>query len=119
MNLSGLIIILYLNILHIKMNKPDLTCTVNGTKNLSERNINVLVISRDSCSECDELIKNLMSLKMKSPEIRLEVLNIDSEEIKPADFPFIVYITPALLVNGKLKCYGSPSLDKIKKIISN
>lgn len=109
------------NNLQINMNKPNLTCGKEGTEieTHPEGIINVQVISRDNCSDCDELIKNIISLKKDSPEIKLEVLNIDSEEIKQADIPFIVYITPALLVNGKLKCYGNPSPDKLKKILSN
>jgi hypothetical protein len=109
------------NNLQINMNKPNLTCGIEetGIENYSEEIMNVLVISRDNCSECDELIKNVMSLKKDSPEIKFEVLNIDGEEIKNADIPFIVYITPALLVNGKLKFYGNPSPDKLKKFLSN
>lgn len=109
------------NNLQINTNKPNLTCSKEqtGIEIHPEGIINVLVISRDNCNECDGLIKNVISLKKDSPVIKLEVLNIDSEEIKQADIPFIVYITPALLVNGKLKCYGSPSPDKLKKFLSN
>jgi hypothetical protein len=90
-----------------------------GMNNLHERKIDVLIISRDNCSDCDELIQNMKSLQIDSPKFNLEILNIDSEDVSRADIPFIVYITPALLVNGKLKCYGSPSPDKLKNFISN
>jgi Thioredoxin domain len=104
------------------MNKPYLSCCEGEPKKeiVQRTKIEVLVISSDNCRECDKLVQNIMSLQKDIAGIELTVFNIDrGEDIHSMSIPIKVYITPALFVNGRLKYYGNPSQDKMKKFLSN
>lgn len=77
--------------------------------------INVILITSDNCEECDALANKLRKLMNTVMCFNLNVLNMNdynsSEGLK-------IFITPALIVNGKLQFYGNVPENKLYKILS-
>jgi len=104
------------------MDKLYLDCKEKnmGTEAVRLMKIEVLVVLRNDCKDCDELVKNLELLSKDISGIKLVIFNLDkADKTNTYDIPIKVFITPALFVNGKLKCYGSVSVEKLKKSFLN
>jgi predicted thioredoxin/glutaredoxin len=86
---------------------------------INTKKVKVLVVTRDNCKDCDELIKKLQSLDKVMAGIELVIYNLSNighSESHP-EIPVRVIITPALFINGRLKHYGDISSEKLKKFI--
>ena len=80
-----------------------------------EHNIlNVLLIISDDCEECDALEIKLRKLSKKMFCFNLSVFKANEfnleEEMK-------IFITPALIINGKLQFYGDVPVNKLNEVL--
>lgn len=80
-----------------------------------EHNIlNVLLIISDDCEECDALEIKLRRLSKKVFCFKLSVFKANEfnqkEEMK-------IFITPALIINGKLQFYGDVPVNKLNEVL--
>lgn len=85
------------------------------------KTVKVLVVTRDNCKDCDELVRKLHSLEKAEPGIELVIYNLSniSHTNVHTEIPVKVIITPALFINGRLKHYGDISSEKLKKSLFN
>jgi predicted thioredoxin/glutaredoxin len=82
---------------------------------IAEHNIlNVLLITSDNCEECDALEIKLRRLAKRILCFKLNVFKANDFNIKEE---MKIYITPALIINGKLQFYGDVPENKLKEIL--
>ncbi|MBL7128780.1 MAG: thioredoxin family protein [Ignavibacteria bacterium] len=80
-----------------------------------EHNIlNVLLITSDNCEECDVLETKLRRFAKKMLCFKLSVLKTNDFNLKEK---IKIFITPALIINGKLQFYGDVLENKLKEIL--
>ena len=71
-----------------------------------------LIVS-DNCEVCDRAKVVLSKIHLDFPEIAVEIIHIDAYNDRK------ISITPALLINNKLFCYGDMDEMRLnKKIVS-
>ena len=71
------------------------------------------LILSDNCEACDRAKITLNKIKLKYPQVTVETIHINSFNGRR------VSITPALLVNNKLFCYGDIDEMRLNKKIAS
>jgi len=80
-----------------------------------EHNIlNILLITSDNCEECVALEIKLRGLAKKMLCFKLSVLKANDFNLKEE---MKIFITPALIINGKLQFYGDVPENKLNEIL--
>lgn len=71
------------------------------------KKMNLTLVVADHCQVCNRVEKHLLKIKSQYSQISLSVININ--DLKNSK----ISITPALLVNDELYCYGDIDEKKL------
>ena len=83
--------------------------------NVKQNIISVILITSDNCEECDALENKLRKLMNTVLCFKLNVLKMNDYNSSKG---LKIFITQALIVNGKLQFYGDVSENNLYKILS-
>ena len=78
----------------------------------------VTVITMQGCAHCGQVLKALHELEPEFPSMKIEEIDITSDEGQKLVTKHGIMSSPGVLIEGKLAFFGPRSKENIKAILS-
>ena len=77
----------------------------------------VTIITMQGCAHCGKVLKALSELQSEFPEMKIEEIDITSDEGQKLIAEHGIMSSPGVLIEEKLAFFGPRSKEEIKKVL--
>lgn len=79
----------------------------------------VTVVTMEGCSHCAQVFKHLEALSADFPDMKIETVDITSDEGQKLVAEHSILSSPGVLIDGEFAFFGPRSKEEMKDILSS